>query len=220
MIVAVIVRYKTKVNLLPGIKTIIVDNTKNNRGFAGGVNLGIKKALKIRAQKIVLINPDLKITKQEIEALSGGDIVAPVLISNGIYDFGGKINWIIGRTTHSQGDSPQFGGGSPYETDYVSGACMVIKREVFEKIGLFDERFFMYFEDADFCWRAKKAGFKVAVDPRVTITHNLTKNKKKIKYALESNLKFINKWVPWYFRPLAWAYWVLLACKIAISFSL
>lgn len=202
MIVAVIIQYQTKVKPIIGVKTVIVDNTNNNRGFAKAINVGIKKALKMGAEKIILINPDIEISQEEIIDLAktDADIAGPVLLSNGVYDYGGKVNWILGRTTHSHRDG----------IDYVSGACMVIKKEVFEKIGFFDERFFMYFEDVDFCLRAKQEGFSIKINSSVIINHRLTKNKQKNLYVWESNKKFVDKWIKWYFRPVAFLYlWTL-----------
>ncbi|MBI3559375.1 glycosyltransferase family 2 protein [Candidatus Gottesmanbacteria bacterium] len=208
MIKVVIVNYYSD-KKFPG--AVIVNNTNNNRGFAKAVNLGIKKALKMGAEKIILINPDIEISQKDITDLATDDtdITGPVLLSNGVYDYGGKVNWVIGRTAHLKGD-PFLEKGSPSEIDYVSGACMVIDKKVFEKIGFFDERFFMYFEDVDFCLRAKQAGFKIAINPKIIIKHELTKNTQKNLYVWESNKKFIDKWIKWYFRPTAFLYlWML-----------
>lgn len=202
MIKAVIVNYHSH-KKFPG--AVVIDNSKNNRGFAKAVNIGIKKALKMGAEKIILINPDIEITKKDITDLlaDNADIIGPVLLSDGVYDYGGKVNWTIGRTAHLK-------KGPPSEIDYISGACMVIDKKVFEKIGFFDERFFMYFEDADFCLRAKQEGFSIKINPGVIITHHLTKNKEKNLFAWESNKKFVDKWIKWYFKPLAYLYlWTL-----------
>lgn len=201
-IIPVVVNYYSRKKISGAV---VVDNTQNNRGFAKAVNIGIKKALKMGAEKIILINPDIEINQKEIIALAAtdADITGPVLLSNGVYDYGGKVNWVIGRTYHLR-DS---GRG---QNDYLSGACMVVDKKVFEKIGFFDERFFMYFEDADFCLRAKQAGFSIKINPSVIIKHHLTKNKQKNNYVLESNKKFVDKWIKWYFKPVAYLYlWIL-----------
>jgi len=107
------------------------------------------------------------------------------------------------------------------EIDYISGCAMMIKRRVFEKIGLFDERYFLYFEDADFCLRAKKAGFKIAVDPKSMVIHKLKEGKKKPLWQrwqlVKSNLIFINRWICWWKRPLAWGFWLVRGVKILIG---
>lgn len=208
-------------------KIIVVDNDKENRGFAGGVNKGIRIALKEKYSHVLLINPDLDITPQEIKKLATNkaDIVGPILkFQRGhewIYDHGGKINWFLGRTGHFESHEAKI---DSYENDidYISGACMLVSVKVFEKIGLFDERFFMYFEDADFCLRAKKTGFSVGVNSEVIVEHQISehrysRNTKKLEYLLQSNLTFINKWVPWYFKPTAYAYWLALSVKSWVS---
>ena len=55
--------------------------------------------------------------------------------------------------------------------DFLTGCCLLVKRQVFDQIGLLDEKFFMYLEDADFCQRAQKAGFKIAYIPQSKIWH-------------------------------------------------
>jgi hypothetical protein len=55
--------------------------------------------------------------------------------------------------------------------DYVAGTCMLIRRRVLEQIGLFDEAFFFYYEDADFCRRARQAGWRLSVAPEARVGH-------------------------------------------------
>ena len=57
------------------------------------------------------------------------------------------------------------------EVDWVSGACLMVRREVIDQVGLLDEHFFMYFEDNDWCLRIRKAGWKVYYNPKVEIVH-------------------------------------------------
>jgi len=57
------------------------------------------------------------------------------------------------------------------KTDFASGCCEMIKREVFEKIGLFDEKYFLYYEDNDLSQRAKKAGFGIYYQPKSILWH-------------------------------------------------
>lgn len=80
----------------------------------------------------------------------------------------------------------------PFEADWVSGAALAIKRDVFNKIEGFDTNFFMYFEDRDLCYRVKKIGYKILVLPEIKVIHfggkSLTKNKerKKIYYQAQN----------------------------------
>lgn len=227
--VAIKVLYNGAAEKIPSIETIFVNNSPPNKnlGFAKAANIGIKEAIEKKADRILLINPDIKIKKGDIEKLTNSDfdITSPVLKfrrdNNWIYDFGGRINWLIGRTTHMEFFKERpctLARVSPCEVDYVSGACMMIDRKVFEKIGFFDEQFFMYFEDVDFCLRAVRTGFKVGVCPNIIVEHKLEIHKQsgnwqKMQFLLKSNLLFIWKWIPWPEKILGFVYWTILAIK-------
>jgi len=64
----------------------------------------------------------------------------------------------------------------PLEAEYVSGCAMLIKTRVLKKVGLFDDQFFLYYEDVDFCLRANKKGFEIWVNPQASISHALSKS--------------------------------------------
>lgn len=184
----------------------IINNNKKNLGFAKSANIGIRYALEKGADRVLLLNPDTIIERGFLEELldNQNDIVAPVIKfkrnNKWVYDFGGKVNWWIGRTWHKElEETRSLAAFGMTNVDYLSGCCMLVKRQVFEKIGLFDERFFLYFEDADFCIRAKRAGFQIAAEPKSEIVHQLIEGKKRSfskKYHLwRSNFIFINKYL-------------------------
>jgi len=202
----------------------IIEN-KRNLGFAKGMNKGIRFALKKGAERVLLLNPDTEVNKGFLEPLltNGADVVGPIIKfkrkGQWVYDFGGKINFWIGRTSHDEYlKSDVKNLKSP---DYLSGCCLLIRRKVFGKIGLLDERYFLFFEDADFCLRAQKTGFKVALEPKSMILHKLSEGKKKPLYCLyhliRSNLIFVNTWLPFYRRPLAYLYLVALGFKMLLN---
>ena len=209
----------------PEIKII---QNKTNLGFAGGNNAGIKFALKNKADYILLLNNDTLAKKDFLELLinhlesdKSYGLAAPAinfkLNYQSLFDLGGGVNWITGRTTHHNVKSiPQW--KEPLKVEFVTGACMLIKRDVFEKIGLLDENFFMFFEDADFCLRAAKAGFSSWVVPQAQIFHQLSasvdKTVHKYHYLLKSNLLFVNKHLKLITRPIAYLYLFLLGLKI------
>ncbi len=163
------------------IKVIV---SKENLGFSKGVNIGIKYALLNKASHILLLNNDTKVERSFINSLfdilnqnSSLGIISPAIKfkrnDKSVYDIGGKINNLFGRTSHNE---IRIVPNKKYLlTDYVSGCAMLIKKEVFERIGFFDERFFLYYEDTDFCIRARNYGFEVAVVPSVYIEHELSK---------------------------------------------
>lgn len=164
-----------------------------NLGYSGGNNVGIKKALSKNANFIFILNNDTLVDKNILVNLvhgaSFGDIISPKIYFAGGFEFhkerygnkdqgkviwyaGGKIDWpnIIGRHLGvDEVDKGQF--GKRREIDLATGAALFIKRQVFEKIGFFDEKYFLYLEDMDFCVRAKKAGFKIIFEPGAIVWH-------------------------------------------------
>lgn len=207
---------------LGGVLKLI--KNKENLGFAKGINKGIEFALKQGAESILLLNPDTEVTKGFLELLltNKADIVGPIIKfkrkGEWIYDFGGKINFWLGRVNHDESSNPKAVFGQP---DYLSGCCLLIERRVFEKIGLLNEKYFLFFEDSDFCLKAKRAGFKVALEPKSMILHKLSEGKKKPLYCLyhliRSNLIFVNTWLPFYRRPLAYLYLMALSFKMLLN---
>ncbi len=224
---------KVKLNQLNQEQKIKLIGNNQDLGYAAGCNLGIHKALKDNCDAVILINPDTKFDKGFLGRLwaNKAEIVAPVFRfkRNNLWmnDFGGKVNW-FGRTRHVESRiMPACRQGRNYELriknkiDYVTGCCMLIRKPVFEKIGFFDERFFMYFEDVDYCLRAKKAGFRVTVESKALIIHNIKEGTEKPVSQklmhLKSNFLFINKWIPWYKRPVGYMYCLLLFIKILLK---
>ena len=179
-----------------------------NLGFAGGNNLGITRALKENSTHILLINNDATvISKHFFETLlqSPFYLTAPLLISrvNGQLtpDYGGQVDYFLGRNTHLS--APGF-------ADYYSGACLFINSLVLKKIKGFDESFFLYYEDVDFCLRAKKAGFTLGLLPQLKVFHRLSAstNKlgaKKIKILAQSHRLFCFK----HLSPLSYPFYTL-----------
>ena len=65
-----------------------------------------------------------------------------------------------------------LGRREPFAVDHPLGACMLLRREALDEVGLFDEGFFIYVEEVDWCWRAKKAGWQVVCVPRAVVLHH------------------------------------------------
>ena len=170
-----------------------------NLGFAGGNNVGIKDALKRRFDYIDLLNNDLilpndLVTKlvSYMEASPEVGLASPKMYFAKGYEFHkdrykenekGKVIWYAGGivdknnvyTTHRGVDEVDRGQYDKIEeTDVANGATVIIRREVFEKVGLLDSSFFLYWEDADFSQRAKRAGFGVMYYPKTWMWHKVS----------------------------------------------
>ncbi len=188
----------------------IIEN-EENLGYSGGNNVGVKRALDSGANFILVLNPDTTIDKNCIKNLINGmeknkaGIGGPkIFFSNSekIWYAGGIIDLenVIGK--HRGVDEKDQGKyDKESETDFVSGAAIMVKREVFEKIGFFDEKYFLYYEDSDFCYRAKKAGFKIFYIPEAVVYHDNAKttglgSPLQDYYITRNRMIFANKFLP------------------------
>jgi len=106
------------------------------------------------------------------------------------------------------------------EVDSIRGSYFVIRREVIDKIGKLDERYFIWFEEVDFCKRAKASGFKILYTPSIECLDFVGKSFSQIKrgktqkYFRDSMLKYFKKWHPgwqWFLLYLAWPVGMFLA---------
>ena len=153
-------------------ETVLIEN-RENLGFAGGNNVGIRAALERGADFIFLLNNDTTVAPDLLDALVGAAQRAPRLGISGptmfyadepqtVWSCGGMVDG-QGRVSHPhQGEKDPTGTRfAPRETDYIVGCGLLVRRDVLEQIGLFDERFFLYFEETDLCARARAAGWEV-----------------------------------------------------------
>jgi GT2 family glycosyltransferase/glycosyltransferase involved in cell wall biosynthesis len=154
-----------------------------NLGFSGGVNLGIRQALAWGADRVLLVNSDVIVPPDCVGRLERclhthrAGITGPVVLvrsePGSIASLGMSYTPRIGRMLH-RGVGMKLGDSEQMESrgvDAVSGCLMLIRREVFDTIGLFDEDFFYSFEDLDFCLRARSAGFATVLDGSAVAYH-------------------------------------------------
>lgn len=215
-------------------KKVIVINNKENKGFAGGVNVGIQEALKNKFDAVLLLNNDTSIEKSFLKKLvellyskKEIGIVGPSIqfLKNKkrIFDIGGFVNW-FGKTCHEELSSTK--NVLPYEVTYVTGAAMLIKKEVLDTVGLLDETFFLYYEDVDFCLRARIKSFKIYCNPHVSVSHSLSKTAGKMsplavyhqtKSALIFGRKYMKNPISNFANKTFIFLQTLLFCKINLS---
>lgn len=152
-----------------------------NMGFAKANNQGIKLALERGADYVFLLNNDTKVidgdwlTKliEVFEAdpsigIMGGKLVYP----NGTIQHAGGIITVEGISCYGLGEPDDGTYDQMKDVDYITGAAFMIKREVVDKIGLFDEEFSpVYCEETDYCVRARMAGYRMVYNPATTIVH-------------------------------------------------
>ncbi len=174
----------------PQVKLIVNDE---NFGYTKANNIGIRQS---RGKYILLLNPDTIVKPNALQALiecaeahpDAGIIGAKLLNPDGSIqrsarsfpDIGAGLfrNTFLGRLFPNNPFVRRylltdFSYDEVREVDWVSGAAMLVRRELFERIGLLDERFWAYCEDVDLCWRAWQAGFKVLFCPNAVIVHKI-----------------------------------------------
>lgn len=197
-----------------------------NLGYAHGVNVGLRQALEENFELFCVINNDVFFEKDFVdnifhslknhpESLIGGKIYyAPGYeyhknryskkdLGQIIWYAGGKIDWNHAWTKHigvDEIDQGQF--DKRMETAFITGCLMVFDKSVLDRVGFWNESYFLFFEDADWCVRAYKKAVNLIYDPGIVIWHKNSESTGKpgspvhIKYQRRSRLRFGLKYAP------------------------
>lgn len=190
-----------------------------NRGFAGGNNIGIGKALEDGCTFIILINSDASISEEHVEIMldqlrKNGDIgcLGPAIHEDDRVYIGGRdiALHVNTRNIASQKES----GDEIIPVDYVPGMVFLTRREIFERIGFLDEQFFFSGEIADLCMRILKGGYLCGISPGIRADHvkekdNPHRNSLYQYYSLRNRFLFIRKHharIRWILEPF-WVLW-------------
>ena len=166
----------------PGVRLIRLDE---NRGFAGGVNVGVAVALEDGADAVLLLNNDATaepgFLEPLVEALSAGGVGAACAQ---ILDATTGRIWYAGATYDPRrghqgrhtgyGDPPLPPEAPPRETERACGGAMLIARAALDAVGLLDEALFAYAEDVDWSLRARAAGLRILVVPASIVHHRVS----------------------------------------------
>lgn len=168
--------------------TIVVE-PKRNLGFAGGSNLGIDVALRRGADYVLLLNDDtevapdlLTILVDEAEADPKIGVLGPSIYyfdePSVIWSAGGDVGR-FGEVRHRQVDE-RNDNPAPVVQDvgYVTGCAMLVRRAVIDRVGVLDERFFAYYEETEWCARARRAGFRIVYVPTGQVWHKITRTQR------------------------------------------
>lgn len=165
----------------PGV--ILIRNDRN-LGYTGGNNIGIRRALVAGSDYIMLLNNDtevapdvLRILVDVAESDPSIGIVGPLILyyddPTRIWSAGGAIDPRTARAVSLGEGEPDDGGLVPTQVDYVSGCALLIKRSVVEQVGLLDDRMFIYYEETDWCARAREAGYQIQLVPQAKVWHKI-----------------------------------------------
>jgi N-acetylglucosaminyl-diphospho-decaprenol L-rhamnosyltransferase len=185
-------------------KDIRIIESEENIGYGAGNNLGAKKA---QGEYLFFLNPDTKVLDDSLKKLIefadlvvGWGIIAPRLSEDSqkvqpsvrnLPTLSGVFKeYFLGQKNKYEPYYPK--GGDPVFVESVLGAAMLIKKGLFEKIGGFDEKYFMYFEDLDLCRKVQRAGLTIIYYPKAEILHKVggSINEKKMEWIKESEKKY------------------------------
>jgi len=148
-----------------------------NLGFGRGNNAGIRAALKRGAEYVWLVNNDTTVDPMALRAMVDIAEADPKVgaVGSAIYSAaepehlqawgGGYVNFWLGRSRHF------LSAVSEDKIEFLTAASLLLRRPVLESLGLFDEGFFMYWEDADYCFRLRRVGWRLAVAGGSKIWH-------------------------------------------------
>ena len=188
--------------------------SRRNLGFAGGCNLGMQIALGMGAERVLLLNNDVllepgavRLLVQALEADERAGAVSPLVLyasqPDRVWFAGGKVRqggrvlpehlWL----DETPGQVPDV---ASYETEWLAGTCVLVRRSAVERAGMLDPAYFLYWEDVDWCYRLRAEGYLLLVAPRAVIRHRVNATTGSLPslgsvYYWERNrLRFIKKW--------------------------
>ena len=210
----------------------------SNLRFAGGNNAGIKRALELNAEYILLLNNDTIVDPSVVQALVGRmdadqqcGMVAPKIYyydrPEVLWFAGAKVSFWTGTMRHigiREVDSGQHDRAR--ETDYATGCCTLVRSSVVRAVGVLDESYFMYGEDADWSMRVKRAGYTVWYEPKGKVWHRLSVSAGghlsafKLRNKLISSYRFFSRYAKWY-HWLTWPWMIgVVNLIVALRFRL
>lgn len=182
---------KQLLEALKGAQVVVVENTEEkNLGYAGGANVGIRRAMEGEAEWMVVLNQDIAMTKEAVKELCERLRRLPAGIAGPFVGTLDPKRWTTILPARGK------------TIDYISGACMAIHKDVIERVGYFYEPYFMYYEDADFSVRATQQGFPLvhlSVKGIAHIEHPVwEKGSQRHEWFLARNhLLFVLRLAPW-----------------------
>ncbi len=196
----------------------------SNLGYAGGNNLGLRHALRNSDGPFLLLNNDTLLESDSLQALLAAldrhpeaGILGPMVYTwgegNTISSAGGRIDWRHADAVNIGAGEPDAGQYGPRSVDFINGCSLLITRQAIARVGMLDERFFMYWEETDWCTRVRRAGFDVRFEPGARLRHKATilpsdLGPNALYYMTRNRMLFFRKHAvgPYGLRPVLHAY--------------
>jgi len=199
---------------------VVVLEMNRNLRFACGTNAGIRYGLERGADLFLLLNNDTTVDGQFLSAMVERvtssptvGMVAPKIYYHGdperIWFAGGSISLWTGTMKHNgirEIDRGQY--DTTREIEYTTGCCILTRREVVENVGMLDESFSMYTEDADWSMRVRRGGYTIIYEPKAKIWHKLSVSAGGHLSWFKAKNKFLNN-MRFFARYAAWYHWLV-----------
>jgi GT2 family glycosyltransferase len=155
---------------------------KENLGYAGNNNIGIEIALQQAAEWVFVLNDDIVLDRECLSNLieigqcdTQIGILGPLVFHHDEPDFIQSAGGVLGRNWESmhagQNELDQGRYREPRRVDWISGCAILVRRSVIEQVGVLDDRFYLYWEETEWCIRASKAGWKIVLVPQAKVWH-------------------------------------------------
>jgi GT2 family glycosyltransferase len=147
-----------------------------NQGFGAGVNAGVAAAADLGCECFLLLNPDAAVAPATVRRLHAHSVSDPMaLISPRLVDPDGRLTFAGSRLSWTDGRIRGLRGSAisgARELEWLTAACLVVHRELWRRVGGFDESYFMYWEDVDFNYRCLRAGGHVVLRADLDAVHD------------------------------------------------
>jgi GT2 family glycosyltransferase len=217
---------------------VIVLENGQNLGFAEGNNVGLEYARQRGAEYALLLNNDTEVSPsfltrlvETIDADPTVGVVGPTICyfdhPQTIWSAGGKIDWAHGSSRMLGLDKPDVEGAiGTREVDFVSGCALLVRVSILAEAGMLDPRFFMYYEETEWCVRIRRAGYRILHVPKSRIWHKIPpddgravsprvhyymiRNRLLFLHATRAGMRswlytlvaeYMRTWISWTFRP-------------------
>lgn len=202
----------------------LIENEKN-LGFAAGCNVGIRRALAKGADYIFLLNNDTIVPRDLLHRMLASAEDAPdevAVFSPMLYYLDEPdVLWFSGSSRHwltlevmgfgPLGPRRDFSQRQNVNVDYIFGTAMLLRASALRRVGLFDEDFFLYYEDMDLCLRMKRAGYDLHIVPEAQVGHQVSASTREMSatryyHKARSSVIFFRKHTGWIRRAFVVPY--------------
>lgn len=200
---------------------LFVLNTGENLGYVAGNNLGIRMAIDEQADILFLVNNDTRLDQECVKNLvctlnndRSIGVVGPMVYtwedSPKISSAGGLINWKYADAINIGAGEDNLGQYPARSVDFINGCGIMVTRQAVERAGVLDPKFFMYWEETDWCQRIKKCGFKIWFEPSAVMWHKAPihwgeLSATTIYYMTRNRLLFFYRHAPGWMKPVSLA---------------